>query len=59
MPERKFYDNLYAVQDDLMKIVQDQEVDFYLTGVTALSRCYLNHRYSDDLDFFVNEAPDF
>lgn len=42
-----------------MKMVQDQEVDFYLTGGTALSRCYLNHRYSDDLDFFVNEAPDF
>ena len=40
-------------------MVQDQEVDFYLTGGTALSRCYLNHRYSDDLDFFVNEAPDF
>ena len=59
MPERKFYNNLYGVQDDLMKMVQDQEVDFYLTGGTALSRCYLNHRYSDDLDFFVNEAPDF
>ena len=59
MPERKFYNNLYAVQDDLMEMVQDQEVDFYLTGGTALSRCYLNHRYSDDLDFFVNEAPDF
>jgi len=29
-------------------------VDFYLTGGTALSRAYLNHRYSDDLDFFVN-----
>lgn len=42
-----------------MKMVQDQEVDFYLTGGTALSRCYLNHRYSDDLNFFVNEAPDF
>ena len=42
-----------------MKIVQRQEVDFYLTGGTALSRCYLNHRYSDDLDFFINQAPDF
>ncbi|MCK5700320.1 MAG: nucleotidyl transferase AbiEii/AbiGii toxin family protein [Cyclobacteriaceae bacterium] len=59
MPERKFYNNLYAVQDDLMEMVQEQKVDFYLTGGTALSRCYLNHRYSDDLDFFVNEAPDF
>jgi hypothetical protein len=59
MPERKFYNNLYAVQDDLMEMVQEQKVDFYLTGGTALSRCYLNHRYSDDLDFFANEAPDF
>ena len=42
-----------------MKIIQSQGVDFYLTGGTALSRCYLNHRYSDDLDFFINQAPDF
>jgi hypothetical protein len=42
-----------------MNIVQRQEVDFYLTGGTALSRCYLNHRYSDDLDFFINQTPDF
>lgn len=34
-------------------------VDFYLTGGTSLSRAYLNHRYSDDLDFFVNNASDF
>jgi predicted nucleotidyltransferase component of viral defense system len=34
-------------------------VDFYLTGGTALSRAYLNHRYSDDLDFFVNQNSDF
>jgi len=27
---------------------------FYLTGGTALGRYYLNHRYSEDLDFFVN-----
>ena len=26
---------------------------------TALSRCYLNHRYSDDLDFFVNNHSGF
>jgi len=25
---------------------------FYLTGGTALSEFYLNHRYSEDLDFF-------
>lgn len=29
---------------------------FYLTGGTALAAFYLFHRYSDDLDFFTNEA---
>lgn len=28
---------------------------FYFTGGTALSEFYLNHRYSDDLDFFTLE----
>lgn len=28
---------------------------FYLTGGTALSRFYLGHRKSDDLDFFTSE----
>lgn len=28
---------------------------FYFTGGTALSSIYLNHRYSDDLDFFSQE----
>jgi predicted nucleotidyltransferase component of viral defense system len=32
---------------------------FYLTGGTALGRFYFNHRYSEDLDFFVNADPDF
>jgi len=27
---------------------------FYLTGGTAVSRAYLQHRFSDDLDLFVN-----
>lgn len=27
---------------------------FYLTGGTAISRVFFNHRYSDDLDFFMN-----
>jgi len=37
------------------------EVDdsFYLTGGTALGRHYLKHRYSDDLDLFVNRNNDF
>jgi len=39
--------------------VNDLRLPFYLTGGTALSRFYFNHRYSDDLDLFVNRDPDF
>ena len=59
MPEKSYYNRLYAFQDEIMKIIHRQGVDFYLTGGTALSRRYLNHRYSDDLDFFINHATDF
>lgn len=31
---------------------------FYLTGGTALAEYYLQHRTSDDLDFFALEKPD-
>lgn len=31
---------------------------FYFTGGTALSSLYLNHRFSDDLDFFCMERFD-
>lgn len=42
-----------------MKIVKDLQLPFYLTGGTALSRFYYHHRYSDDLDYFVNNDPRF
>ncbi|MDR0758720.1 MAG: nucleotidyl transferase AbiEii/AbiGii toxin family protein, partial [Treponema sp.] len=32
---------------------------FFLTGGTALSRVYYRHRYSDDLDFFVNSSKEY
>ncbi len=32
--------------------------NFYFTGGTALSSYYLNHRYSEDLDFFTTEKFD-
>lgn len=55
-----YYQNiLYPLQDTVIKIIAKLPVEFYLTGGTALSRAYLNHRYSDDLDFFVNNIPDF
>ena len=32
---------------------------FYLTGGTALGRAYFGHRYSDDLDLFVNRDGNY
>lgn len=58
--QNDYYQNiLYPLQDKVLGIIGKLPVDFYLTGGTALSRAYLQHRYSDDLDFFVNNAPDF
>jgi predicted nucleotidyltransferase component of viral defense system len=42
-----------------MNILQHSGTDFFLTGGTALSRAYYNHRYSDDLDFFVNQSKTY
>lgn len=59
MHEKYYHQLLYPLQDKILAVVEQLPVDFYLTGGTALSRGYLNHRYSDDLDLFVNNAPDF
>lgn len=59
MPGKYYQNKLLHFQDDILHLIQDMKVAFYLTGGTALSRCYLKHRYSDDLDFFVNALPDF
>lgn len=48
---------IYPLQDKAFPAFKDSP--FYLTGGTALSRGYYNHRYSDDLDYFVNFHPDF
>ena len=50
---------LYPFQDRIIKTIGNLKTGFYLSGGTALSRGYLNHRYSDDLDFFLNDLPDF
>lgn len=50
---------LYPLQNKVLRILETIVTDFYLTGGTALSRNYLHHRFSDDLDFFVNRIPDF
>jgi predicted nucleotidyltransferase component of viral defense system len=50
----KDYRKLYSLQDKFLRWWSEQNYPFYLTGGTALGRFYLNHRYSEDLDFFVN-----
>jgi len=45
--------------DRILALVEGSGTDSYLTGGTALSRPYLNHRFSDDLDLFVNASLDF
>lgn len=55
-----FYNNnLYPIQDQVLHIAEQINTKFYLTGGTALSRAWLQHRYSDDLDFFLNNDPAF
>ena len=55
-----FYEaNLYRFQDGVLNTVKNLNTPLYLTGGTALSRGYYNHRYSDDLDFFVNQDEGF
>lgn len=54
----KYYDKiLYPLQDKVLPVFTDSP--FYLTGGTALSRGYYKHRYSDDLDYFVNYHSNF
>ena len=59
MPAKYYRDKLYPFQDQVLKLIQELDVGFYLTGGTALGRCFLNHRYSDDLDLFVNADERF
>ena len=59
-PLDAFYvENLYPLQNGVLQIVDKLGSPFYLTGGTALSRGYYDHRYSDDLDLFVNQNDDF
>ncbi len=43
----------------MIKIVNVLDLPFYLTGGTVLSRHFFQHRYSDDLNYFVNDNPLF
>ncbi|MFZ1755548.1 MAG: nucleotidyl transferase AbiEii/AbiGii toxin family protein [Caldilineaceae bacterium] len=58
--DSQFYQNiLYPFQERILQAIAGLDTGFYLTGGTAASRGYLNHRYSDDLDFFVNDDDRF
>jgi predicted nucleotidyltransferase component of viral defense system len=48
--------SLYALQDDVLEIINRCDNDFYLTGGTCLHRFISPRRYSDDLDFFSGDA---
>jgi len=58
---KHYLNQLYPLQDKFLKFFNQYNNGlFYLTGGTALSRFYFQHRYSDDLDFFsMDELKDF
>lgn len=58
--DNSFYlDTLYPLQDEVLHVMKRLDTGFYLTGGTAVSRGYLQHRFSEDLDFFANDEPLF
>ena len=59
MEREDYLTKLYPLQDAVLAAFATAETEFYLTGGTAASRGYLNHRFSDDLDLFVNDDSRF
>ncbi|MDR3172218.1 MAG: nucleotidyl transferase AbiEii/AbiGii toxin family protein [Treponema sp.] len=59
LPSQYYEENLYPLQDGVLNTIARSATDFFLTGGTALSRAYYNHRYSDDLDFFVHKSSNY
>ncbi len=52
--EEYYIEKLYPLQNGVLRKLENIHSPFYLTGGTALGREYIGHRFSDDLDFFVN-----
>lgn len=59
IPQSFYLESLYPLQDEVLKVITGLGTGFYLTGGTASSRGYLGHRFSDDLDLFVNHDRQF
>ncbi len=57
--ERFYRERLYPLQDGILALVTGSRAPFYLTGGTALSRRWFAHRFSEDLDLFVDSDPEF
>jgi hypothetical protein len=55
----KRYAGLYNLQDKVLSALSGHFGPFHLTGGTALGRFYLDHRYSEDLDLFTNQDPQY
>ncbi len=54
-----YFTVLYPFQERVLRALNTLDTGFYLSGGTAASRGYLQHRFSDDLDFFVNDDARF
>ncbi len=54
-----YFQTLYSLQDLVLARINSLETGFYLSGGTAASRGYLHHRFSDDLDLFVDDDERF
>lgn len=54
-----FLERLYPLQDEVLATLASADTGFYLSGGTAASRGFLQHRFSDDLDLFVNDDSSF
>jgi len=59
MQKAYYVEKLYPFQDGIISMLKGLDTGFYLTGGTVLSRAFFHHRFSDDLDFFCHEEPDF
>ncbi len=54
-----YFERLYPLQDEVLRTLVGVDTGLYLSGGTAVSRGYLHHRFSDDLDLFANDSPQF
>ncbi len=59
MDKSFYFERLYPLQDQVLRTLVGVDTGLYLSGGTAVSRGYLHHRFSDDLDLFANDSSQF